>query len=147
MASFDPFDQWGLLKHGLFNAFKRPCSTLYCKRLLSTIAYIKESHYQGSRYDDVSTNLTAFAPFGYSSWAPCGLIFWIKTSFVFGTPKVAAVVAVLSAFVYVDDVKRSGGCAGGSLSGLVGPFIVTQVSQRWTVWCNAWTWNTRALLD
>ncbi len=56
------------------------------------------------------------------------MIFWIKTSFVFGTPKVAAVVAVLSVFVYVDDVKKSGGWAGGSLSGLVGPFIVTQVS-------------------
>jgi len=33
---------------------------------------------------------------------------------------VAAVVAVLSVFVYVDDVKKSGGCAGGSPSGLVG---------------------------
>lgn len=99
---------------------KDPAWQLYCKKPLSTTAYIKESHYQGSRYDDVSTNLTAFEPFGCSSWAPCGLIFWIKTGFVFGTPKVAAVVAVLSVFVYVDDVKNSGGCAGASLSVLVG---------------------------
>jgi hypothetical protein len=52
---------------GFVMLLKDPARHCIAKKPLSTIAYIKESHYQGSRYDDVSTNLTAFAPFGCSS--------------------------------------------------------------------------------